>query len=74
MSFLTLYIVSTCTMLFYYWLDRKNTKYRDFTYGELAWCAIMVFVPIVNTLAASFSTAYVIVASEFWRKQPFKKE
>ena len=74
MSFLTLYIVSVFTMLFFYWLDRKNSKYRDFTYSDLVWCAIMTFVPVVNTIAAIVAGSYAIVTLEFWHKQPFKKE
>lgn len=74
MSFLTLYIVSVFTTLFFFWLDRKNTKYRDATYSDLTICAMMVFVPVLNTLVAIFCVSYWIVTLEFWRKQPFKKE
>lgn len=71
MSLLWIYLVSVLLMLFYYWLDRKNPKYKRMTYGDYFCCILHVFLPCINTAVAVFVPIYVIIHADFWNKRPY---
>jgi len=69
---LIVYLISVILMLTFYWIDCKNTKYRDITYGDLLICFVSSFLPVVNTFFVALCLWMFIYGAEFWSKTAIK--